>query len=156
MTLRPITKRKLKVLVVDDSKVITDRLRGLLTGLDCVHNVWHVENYDDTMVFIEAQNPDVILLDIQLQGKGGIDVLTYIKRNSLPGTVIMFTNNSDDYYRNICSKLGADYFLDKSNDFEKIPQLLENMGNRRLFPQGICNCLIVTVGSFVDLLFQSN
>ncbi|MBK5284047.1 MAG: response regulator [Bacteroidia bacterium] len=127
MTLRPIISRKIKVLVVDDSKLITDRLQGMLSGLDYVNNVWHVENYDDALHFLEAQKPDVILLDIQLKGKGGIDILTYIKQHSIPGTVIMFTNNTDEYYQTLCRNIGAEYYLDKSNDFEKIPELLETI-----------------------------
>ena len=125
MILQPAIKNKLKVLTVDDSQVVTTRVKSLLFGHECVSSVWHVENYDDALTFAEAQRPNVILLDIKLKDKSGIDMLRYIKKNRLAEKAIIFSNYADNYYRKICLILGADYFLDKSHDFEKIPLLLK-------------------------------
>ncbi|HQW23997.1 MAG TPA: response regulator, partial [Bacteroidia bacterium] len=67
--------------------------------------------------------PDVIILDIKIPGKSGVEVLPELKTKSY-AKVIMLTNYSDAYYKNLCMKLGAEYFLDKSNEFEKINEIL--------------------------------
>ena len=125
MILQPEIKNKLKVLAIGDSEWATISVKSLLFGHECVSSVWHVENCDDALTVAEAQRPNVILLDIKLKDKSGIDMLRYIKKNRLAEKVIIFSNSADNYYRNICLTLGADYFLDKTHDFEKIPLLLK-------------------------------
>ena len=87
--------------------------------------VGHAENFKEASVIIQMTQPDVILLDIEMPGKSGIDLLTEIRLMHSTAKVIMFTNNANPYSKNLCLQLGADYFLDKSNEFEQIPVLLK-------------------------------
>lgn len=41
---------------------------------------------------------------------------------------MMMTNHAEEYYRVLCRELGADYFLDKSNDFARVPCIVSHMG----------------------------
>jgi DNA-binding NarL/FixJ family response regulator len=120
-------QKKLSVLVVDDSPVISNRLKNLLGELKFVRYAGHAENYNDALVFIDALKTDVILLDINLRGKSGIEVLIKVKKNYPHIKVIMFTNNVDHHYREICARHGADYFLDKSNEFDRIEETLKKI-----------------------------
>ncbi|NCU06241.1 MAG: response regulator, partial [Chitinophagaceae bacterium] len=72
-------------------------------------------------------NPQIALLDINLPGKSGIDILNYIKEKNTGCRVVMITNHAFDSYRKKCIELGAEHFLDKSSDFEKIPTILGEM-----------------------------
>lgn len=118
---------KLRLLIVDDSVFIALRLKEFLLELENVIVVGHAENYYDAVLLTQAVNPDVMLLDIHLNGKSGIDVLAHLKQNNNSVRVIMFTNYADGYFKNSCLRLGADYFLDKSKDFDKIPKVLEQI-----------------------------
>jgi len=114
----------IKVLIVDDSEIIVSRIRNLLSELENINVVGDAINYNDAMNIIRQKTPDVVLLDIDLPGKSGIDILKEIKQNHPVIKVIMLTNNSGPYYRTICEKAGTDYFFDKSSEFQKVPEVL--------------------------------
>jgi DNA-binding NarL/FixJ family response regulator len=77
----PLITGKLKVLVVDDSLIVSNRLKNLLSELKYVQFSGHAENYNDAVLFTEALNPHVLLLDISMHGKSGIDVLKQVKKD---------------------------------------------------------------------------
>jgi DNA-binding NarL/FixJ family response regulator len=64
------------------------------------------------------------LLDINLPDKSGIELLRKIKEDYKKTKVFMITNQANDYYKDMCKKLGADNFFDKSIDFNLIPDLI--------------------------------
>jgi len=65
-------------------------------------------------------NPDVVILDIHMPGKNGMEVLKELKKFEPAPCAIMLTNYPYPQYRKKCADLGADYFLDKSADFEEL------------------------------------
>lgn len=82
---------------------------------------------------ISFNRPDVVILDIHLQeevpGMTGIDLLRMLKKDYSDITVMMFTNYAEEQYKERCAKLGARYFFDKSQDFDKIPSTLDEINN---------------------------
>ncbi len=115
---------KRKVLLVDDAAFIVSRLKTSLDELQQDIVVITAGNYEEALVQIEKETPYIVVLDIHLPGKTGIDILKMVKAKSLPVIVIMLTNQANDYYRNLCRELGADHFIDKSSDFELLPQII--------------------------------
>ena len=59
-----------------------------------------------------------------MPGGLGIDVLENIKQNDSALMVIVLTNYPYPGYRQKCLQAGADFFLDKSTEFDQIPELL--------------------------------
>jgi DNA-binding NarL/FixJ family response regulator len=118
---------KLSILLVEDSIVILEKMRESLSELTCIGDLKTALNALDAMGILKKDPIDVVLLDINLPGINGIDVLRYIKKNHPLTIVIMVTNHSKDEYRNACLKLGAEYFIDKSAEFERIPLLLQEI-----------------------------
>jgi DNA-binding NarL/FixJ family response regulator len=75
---------------------------------------------------IPQLNPDVVILDISMSGGSGIDVLERIRKvNKSSPVIIMLTNYPFPQYRKRCMELGADYFFDKSKEFQKIAEVLK-------------------------------
>lgn len=74
---------------------------------------------------IRNLQPDVVILDIGMPGGRGIDVLENLKQNDSALLVIVLTNYPYPSYRQKCLQAGADFFLDKSTEFDQIPDLLE-------------------------------
>ena len=56
-----------------------------------------------------------------------MDVLETIKKDQPNPLVIMLTNFASDQYRQKCLRLGADYFFDKSTEFERITEVLRRV-----------------------------
>ena len=113
-----------RVFVVEDSELIRRRLLSLLRGLPSIEVVGHSDTASDAIVRIADLMPDVVVLDIKLKDGSGIEVLRTIKQRLAQVTVIMLTNYATEQYRKKCLEAGADYFLDKTNEFERLGQII--------------------------------
>ncbi len=117
-------KKREVILIVDDNMNFVDRMIGLLEEVTNVQNIHVASDYDEARRILAEEIPDIVLLDINLPGKNGIELLKLIKKNTAVCEVIMITNHADDYYREQCYELGAKHFLDKSNDFGLVPNII--------------------------------
>jgi DNA-binding NarL/FixJ family response regulator len=111
----------MKVFLVDDSVIVLEKMTALISSLQGVEIAGRAMNADDAIQSIVQLKPDLVILDIRLNGGGsGIDVLKRIKTEIPPPIVIMLTNYPYPQYREKCRALGADYFFDKVTEIEKI------------------------------------
>lgn len=115
------------ILIVDDNMNFVDRMIGLLEEVDTIGDIHVASDYDEARQMLSEIKPSIVLLDINLPGKNGIELLRLIKKNTTACEVIMITNHADDYYREQCYELGAKYFLDKSNDFALVPVIIRQL-----------------------------
>jgi DNA-binding NarL/FixJ family response regulator len=114
------------ILVVDDYPLILERLRILLLEMEEVDEVLAAGSYTHSLEILQQRTPDLALLDIHLPDRNGICILEYIKACHPGVWVIMMSNHYHSTYRDLCKEKGADYFIDKSNDFEKLPELISS------------------------------
>ena len=126
-----MNSEKLKVLIVEDSEVVTRRIRSMLKEIPEVSVVGEAVNGTEALAITGTMHPDVVLLDIHLPGINGVEVLKEIKLMSHHTTVMMLTNYSDFHHRKRCKEAGADYFFDKSIEFEKVPDALSYIHEHR-------------------------
>ncbi|MBC7935946.1 MAG: response regulator transcription factor [Rhizobacter sp.] len=119
--------KKIKVLIVDDSHIVLDRLSVIITEMLSVNPVLISKSFNEAVDLINVELPDVILLDIQLPGKNGIELLAFVKSNYPNIKIIIVTNRASAYYKDLCDQMGANSFVDKSKEFEKIPGIIETL-----------------------------
>jgi DNA-binding NarL/FixJ family response regulator len=120
----------MKVFLVEDSAEVRDRLVEMIDELEDAEVVGEADTYGAAVTGITGTRPDVAILDIRLADAtgSGIDVLTEV-RKSLPGLrAIIMSNFYSPQHAKASSDAGAEYFLDKSVDFERIPEILRRMG----------------------------
>jgi DNA-binding NarL/FixJ family response regulator len=118
----------LKIMTVDDSPIIVRRIAALLTDIENVKVLGNADRILSALDMIDREVPDVVILDIHLKEDkpaNGIHLLVMLKEKYPQMKVIMLTNMSAPQYRSTCMSIGADYFFDKSNDFEKINDALQ-------------------------------
>jgi DNA-binding NarL/FixJ family response regulator len=115
------------ILIVDDSLIITERLQMMLMGLKNIGAIASAGGYPLAVQLLMDVRFDIVSLDINLPGKSGIELLRHIKAAYPQIVVIMLTNQSSDYYRTICKRLGADYFMDKSTEFDNVPSIIYSL-----------------------------
>ena len=99
----------------------------MLSEVPEVENVGQSGKPVEAIKSIQSLNPDVAILDIRMPGGSGIDVLKYIKKDNPDIIVIMLTNYPYPQYRKKCVERGADYFFDKSTEFEKVIDVLKQL-----------------------------
>ena len=122
----------MRVLIVDDSKIVCDGLQQMLINIADVVIVGQAHNAEDAIASISESKPDVVILDIRLPGQSGMDVLKDIRAKKLPIRIIMLTNYPYPQYRKKCEALGADYFFDKVAEIEMIPNVIIELAKNKL------------------------
>jgi DNA-binding NarL/FixJ family response regulator len=111
------------VFLVDDSAPVRDRLREIVALGDPVAFVGEAEDVAGAIDGIEATRPDFVVLDYQLRGGTGLDVLEGL--HGLAGTVvIVLTNHATPQLRAACLSAGARHFLDKSSEFHHLSRII--------------------------------
>ena len=121
-----IQKNNYSILIVDPSQIVADRIQQMLEELDCVEMVLKVFSGSEALAIMKKQHVDIVLLDTQLPGTDGFELLSSIKQSYPETKTIVLTNQSGNYYRHKGEKIGSDHFIDKSNEFEKIIQIINN------------------------------
>lgn len=119
--------KQIQLLFVEDSKAVQKTLNEWI-GEELPEAVnTFVGSCQDALNAIFQKIPDVVILELSLRDGSGIDLLRTIRKQFAEIKTIVFTNTTEDSYRNICSKLGVNYFLDKTFDFGKLPQCIHQL-----------------------------
>jgi DNA-binding NarL/FixJ family response regulator len=123
------TPRSSTIFIVDDSVQIRARIVEMIAGVDGTRLVGEAGCARDAIAGIMRTRPDSVLLDLNLGGPTGLDVLRAI-RARLPQTVfVVLSNHSEPQYRKACADAGAAHFLDKSTEIERVPALLARIAS---------------------------
>ena len=117
---------ELKVFLVDDSAIIRQRITTLLQDFPQLEITGQFDTDAEAIQSISQTPPDAILLDLELgsTNTNGLNVLHYASRHFPSIKVIILTNHSDGLTRSQCLKAGAYLFLDKTLEFDKVPNVL--------------------------------
>ena len=117
-----------KLLIVDDSLLIVDRLKSLLEGLAGLGRIETAGSYAEALNQLSgAEPPDIMMLDINLPDLNGVGLLRHV-RKQYPGIpVVMLSNQGGVFYRQLCLRLGAVHYIDKSTEFELVPTILSSL-----------------------------
>lgn len=97
----------LRTLIVDDEKLARDRLSGFLRGMDDVEVIGEASNGPEAVAMIEAQRPDLVLLDVQMPGMDGFGVLRQLTHRP----AVVFATAFDNYAIKAFEVEAADYLL---------------------------------------------
>jgi DNA-binding NarL/FixJ family response regulator len=120
----------MKVFLVEDSPLVCERLVEMIESGGKNRVVGQAATYDDALSGIAATAPDVGIFDVQLARGNGIDALAEAKRR-MPGLVgIVMSNYATPQHEKASGRAGADHFLDKSADFERITEILASIAAR--------------------------
>lgn len=117
----------MKVVIADDAVTFRERVKTLLADLPRVQVVGESGDGLEALQVILAQRPDVAILDIQMPGASGVQVLREVKRKIPKTIVIIVTNASSPEYRASCMDRRADFFLDKTDEFEMIRDIIQDL-----------------------------
>lgn len=117
----------MRVYVVEDSPIVRERLLEMLTEIEGVDVVGSADNAADAVTDILHLLPDVAVLDIKLKGGSGIAVLEQVHRQAPGVATIMLTNFASAEHRQRCLGAGANYFFDKTDEFENVKGALQDL-----------------------------
>jgi two-component system response regulator DevR len=120
-----------RVFLAEDSDDIRTRLSDMLCKVPGVAIVGEARIPAIAIEGILRTRPHFVVLDIQLASGSGIEVLRTICPMKTGIVFIMLTNHSAPQYRNACMRAGASYFLDKTTEFEKVKEVIQDLCHTR-------------------------
>ena len=119
------------VFIVDDSTSIRSRLAEMLRAMGDVSVIGEAATAPDAVDGILASRPDSVLLDLNLAGRSGIEVLRTVHKQAPEIVFVVLTNHSEPQYRRACTLAGAQYFLDKSTEFQRVRDVIAEIAATR-------------------------
>jgi DNA-binding NarL/FixJ family response regulator len=117
----------MKVLIVEDSLPLRERLIHSIQNVPGVQVGGFADSAEEAISQINRVQPDVVVLDIRLRQGTGYEVLRAVKKPGEPPIVIVLTNFAYPQYRKKYMDGGAEFFFDKSNEFDQVVTVLEDL-----------------------------
>jgi len=124
-----VSNGAIKVFLAEDSQQIRERLCALL-GAAHIDVVGEGATPDGCIAGILRSHPDVVVLDVQLEGGSGLQVLKAVRAADPEVAFVVFSNNSAAAYRKRYLGEGAVRFLDKSTEFDQLAHAVATAGRR--------------------------
>ena len=114
----------MEIFLVEDSAMVRDRLQRMLSQLPGAHIQGHATQAQAAIRDILSRKPDVVVLDLKLDHGSGFDVLREVHDREPGIDFYMLSNFASEPYRRYALRLGALDFFDKSNEFERVRDVL--------------------------------
>ena len=115
-----ISVRQVKLLIVDDSEFICERLVAMFSLNKYIHKIFQANNSTQAYDLFNSVSPDIVILDIRIPGDNGILLLENFKKIRPEVKIIMLTSYPYVQYRRKCLELGADSFFSKAGDMDSL------------------------------------
>lgn len=128
----------IRIMVVEDSDTVCAVWRDMLSRIGGLMAVGVFSCVATAIAGIRRDPPDIILLDLQLQGESGMVVMQLVAENYPLTKVIVVTNYADAIYRRHYMNAGAYAFFDKSHELKPLRHALEGLAASRMnaYPLG--------------------
>jgi len=118
----PTNAEPVRVLVVDDQELFRRGLTMLLTAEPGIEIVGEAGDGDEGAALAEAVAPDVVLLDIRMPKRSGLEACTAIKQAVPSAKIIMLTVSDEEADLYEAVKSGASGYLLKDSSIEEVSQ----------------------------------
>lgn len=131
------------ILLVDDHQIIIDGLKTLLEEEENIGTLFEAINGAETLKIAAQENPDLVLLDINLPDKSGFEVCQELKSINEKLKIIALTMHGNAGYINKMIKAGVDGYLLKNTGREELLKAIQTvMSGERYFSKEITDILI--------------
>jgi DNA-binding NarL/FixJ family response regulator len=126
------TVQGLRVLLVEDSKVLTERLTEAIRQIPDVELIGTADTEAAALAAVRRDPIDVIILDLHLKQGTGFGVMRALAATEPKPRIIVLTNYDLPEYKHAAIALGATHFLDKARDYGRLPEVLHEICEARI------------------------
>lgn len=122
----------LKVFVVEDSLLVRERLAARIEPpAGRARVVGEAEDVETALRGIATSDPDAVIVDLRLTDSHGIDLLHALRSRTDSIVTIVLTNYSTHVFREASFIAGADYFFDKTTEFDLAMDTIERLAREK-------------------------
>ena len=138
----------IKVILCDDHAMVRRGIKDTLADATDIEVVGEASGYTEVRTLIRNSPCDVLILDLNLQGRGGLEVLASLRENQSPIKVLIVSMFAEDQYAIRCLRAGADGYLNKAGDpAELITAVRALAKGRKYVTPAISEMLVDTLAS---------
>lgn len=106
----------IRVILCDDHAVVRRGIRDTLSEAADIQVVAEAGSYSEVREALRSHPCDVLVLDLNLPGRGGLEVLASLRESSTPVKVLIVSMYPEDQYAIRCLRAGAQGYLNKAGD----------------------------------------
>ena len=128
-------RKKLKIMIADDFELIREGIRNLLEFDGSMRVVAEAKDGFDCLQKLTTVTPDVLLLDINMPLKNGLEVLKEIREKKIPINVLILTMYNEIDYLLKAIDIGADGYVSKDVKFEELKCAIHSIAHGENFIQ---------------------
>lgn len=121
--------QKINIVVVDDHQIVRDGIMSMFLAHDTIHVVGEAHDSESLWRVLEQVSPNVLVMDICMPGKSGVEIVEQIKKNDEYLKILMLSASTDE--ENIMNAIqsGANGFLSKDTSREEFEQAIYSVYN---------------------------
>lgn len=117
----------MKLFIADGSALGSAKLITLLSDVDNLEITGFTQDSFVALESIRKNTPEVLILDIEMRGGSGLNLLRQLREEFPSLKIIVTSNSSTEQYRNKCKQYGADFFFDKSTEIRSVPDAIRQL-----------------------------
>lgn len=121
--------KKIRVLMIDDHPIVRSGIRMLLEKAGDIEVVGEADRGDDAVGLLKRLKPDVLLLDMEMPGKTGVEVAREVEAAQLPVRVLALSAHDDEEYIMNLLANGAAGYLTKEEALDTIVDAVHGVAN---------------------------
>jgi DNA-binding NarL/FixJ family response regulator len=122
-------KENIKIIIVDDHQLFADGLKRIIEDIKRFTVVKICNNWEELRLTLNAEIPKLIMLDIQMKDKNGLEICEIIKNNH-PSIKVVFISMLETFSIIAEAKaVGANAFIPKSTEASLVKKTIENVLN---------------------------
>jgi RNA polymerase sigma factor (sigma-70 family) len=106
-----MSDQQIRVVIADDHQVVRQGIRGVLEGVDGLEVVGEAADGDEALALVAAAHPDVVVLDVNMPGKTGLEVTRELRTLAVPARVLILSMHDDPEYVLQAVRAGADGYV---------------------------------------------
>src|SRR5262249_41585789 len=114
-----------RVVLVDDHEIVREAIKARMSAVDGVEIVGEAETAEEVIEKVKELEPDVVIVDVELPGKDGIDATKDILKTRPETRVIIFTAHAQPDLLTLALRAGASGYVLKSAPSEDIARAIE-------------------------------
>ena len=123
----------IRVYLVDDHALVRTGMKMILSGETDIEVVGEAGDYGELRTLMRDKRCDVLVLDINLPGRSGLDVLHVLKEEGNPVKVLVVSMYPEDQYAMRALKAGASGYLNKGSDAAQIVQAVRTVSQGKKY-----------------------
>ncbi len=121
------TKETIKIIIADDHPLFRRGLKHALEETSDIEVIGEASNGDSLLSMIKSDNLDMVLLDISMPGKSGLDLLKQLKNEYSKLPILILSVYPEEQYAVRFIKAGASGYLTKESAAEKLAEAIRKI-----------------------------